>query len=513
VQRSINLILPFSALLLIWEWVGRNGWIGQGALPAPSQIISRYIIDWAEYPPHILATIHAALLGFLIGNAIAILAGVVFALFPTVANIFGGVNLAIFALPPIAIVPILVLMLPGIWPRVVLAAIGCYFPTMTNTVLGLRGADVGTIDLVRAYGGGKWKQLKFVRLQSAFPFILSGLKVGAPSAVLGSILGEFGGGSRWGLGAYLLGSLGKSDPARLWGIGLTATLVAGVAYFLFDAFAHRMTSVLRSGNLPTSASVGEPPQSRFGRFWVQVSAVFLPFLLWWAAVHLLPVPELIAKSPIAVLHYLFGSPQSQEARGQLASALMETVPIALFGLICGLCCAFLLAAFSILIPQLFRVLLPFALVTQTMPLVALTPLVILVFGRTTVMTLVITVSVTFFPAFATMAQGLASVSKSALDLARAYGATWWKAMYLITVPAALPHLFAAARLAVSRALLGVMIAEWLATGLGLGNLLNESRGMLDYDMIWTVAVVTVMLSAGFYFIVSIVERSVLKKMG
>ncbi len=54
------------------------------------------------------------------------------------------------------------------------------------------------------------------------------------------------------------------------------------------------------------------------------------------------------------------------------------------------------------------------------------------------------------------------------------------------------------RLTAPRALLGVMIAEWLATGRGLGNLLNQSRGYLDFGMIWTVAAVSVLLSVGFY---------------
>ncbi len=65
----------------------------------------------------------------------------------------------------------------------------------------------------------------------------------------------------------------------------------------------------------------------------------------------------------------------------------------------------------------------------------------------------------------------------------------------------------------SRALLGVMIAEWLATGTGLGNLLNQSRGYLDYGMIWTVAAVSVLLSVVFYQIVVLVERWLLARLG
>jgi sulfonate transport system permease protein len=68
-------------------------------------------------------------------------------------------------------------------------------------------------------------------------------------------------------------------------------------------------------------------------------------------------------------------------------------------------------------------------------------------------------------------------------------------------------------LTVPRALLGVMIAEWLATGKGLGNLLDQSRGYLDYGMIWTVAAVSVLLSIIFYQLVVYTERKVLDKLG
>ena len=84
---------------------------------------------------------------------------------------------------------------------------------------------------------------------------------------------------------------------------------------------------------------------------------------------------------------------------------------------------------------------------------------------------------------------------------------------MVTIPASLPYLFAATRLTVPRALLGVMIAEWLATGKGLGNLLNQSRGYLDYGMIWSVAAVSVLVSVILYQIVVFAERRVLHRFG
>ena len=81
--------------------------------------------------------------------------------------------------------------------------------------------------------------MRWVRLRSSLPALLGGLRVAAPNAVLGAILAEFGSGARWGLGTYLLGSLGRADPARLWGIGLVATAIAGIAYGIVALIAAR----------------------------------------------------------------------------------------------------------------------------------------------------------------------------------------------------------------------------------------------------------------------------------
>ena len=155
-------------------------------------------------------------------------------------------NIAVFALPPIAVAPILVLTLQGVAPRVVMSALGVYFVTMTATVVGLSQYDTRSADVARAYGGGNWLAMKLVRLRGAVPDILGGLRIAAPNAVLGAILVEFGGGGRWGLGAYLLGSLGRGEPSRLWGIGLVTTLIAGLSYAVF-ALVSRPASSARPG--------------------------------------------------------------------------------------------------------------------------------------------------------------------------------------------------------------------------------------------------------------------------
>ncbi len=358
--------------------------------------------------------------------------------------------------------------------------------------------------------GARQRSCVGFRLRSSLPALLGGLRVAAPNAVLGAMLAEFGSGARWGLGTYLLASLGRGEPDRLWGIGLTATAVAGLAYAIPALLGARLIGRTRAvtiaaGAMPRETTVSGRP--RAGRILLVIGSIGAPFLLWWALVAWSGLPAMIVKSPWGVLEYLFAGPAAESARDRLLAALSETLPFALIGIALGLLFAFLLASLGFVLPALVRGLLPIALVTQSMPLVALTPLLVLLLGRGVAVTIAITISVTFFPAFVTLAQGLATVSRAAFELVRAYGGSRLKELRLVGVPASLPYLFAAARLTVPRALLGVMIAEWLATGGGLGGLLNQSRGYLDYAMIWTVAAVSVIVSVLLYQLVAVAEMA------
>lgn len=502
------------ALLLLWEIAGQLKWVGDGALPAPTAVLQQLYLDRDDYPAHIWGTLRTAFLGFLVGNAVAVSMGLLFVWYRPAERIMSGINLTLFAMPAIALVPILVIALEGDTPRIVLAALSVYYPTMIATVLGLTQLDARFVDLVRVYGGGAWAVLRYARLRSGLPTVLAGLRVAAPAAVLGSLLAEFGSGGNAGLGTYLIGSLGRGDPARLWGIGLAATAISGLAYFFVDLVARRFAGNTLSVSTPVGSNSSPKAEPLASRWAMAAAAVAMPFVFWWAVVHLfqtLGVSDIVLRDPAGVFEHLFTSENSAERLARLASALAETLPFTLLGMVAGLLAAFGLAVASTLWKGLGRTLLPLSLVTQSMPLVALTPVVVLVFGRGMSSIMVITVSVTFFPAFVTIAQGLALVPTTVQEFVRAYGGNRWQQLQLIAIPWSVPYLCAAARLAAPRAFLGVMIAEWLATGTGIGNLLNESRGMLAFGMIWSVAVVAIVIAVSLNGLVALIERFVLKR--
>ena len=515
-QRHATL-LGLLLLGLAWEVAGRLGWVGDGALPAPSQIARQAWADRSDYPAHIAGTLRTAAAGFAIGCAVAIALGLAYVRWPRLQRAMAGVDVTVFAMPAIALVPILIIALPGDAPRVVLAALSVYYPVMVAVVLGLRQTDARLIDLVRVYGGGEAAAMRWVRLRGGLPTLLSGLRVAAPAAVLGSLLAEFGSGASAGLGTYLIGSLGRADPARLWGIGLAATALSALAYLAVDLIAARYAGHTVAASTPLGTGGSDDAANVRPAGWTShgltLLAFALPFLLWevgtWG-LRLTEVSEVVYRDPLGVLRHLLWDETAAENRASLASALSQTLPYALGGMALGLAVAFALAIVSLLWPPLGATLLPLSLVSQSMPLVALTPLVVLVFGRDAAGILAITVSVTFFPAFVTIAQGLALVPPGLRDLVSAWGGHRGVWLRRVAVPWATPYLCAALRLAAPRALLGVMIAEWLATGTGLGNLLNEARGMMDYGTVWSVAVVSVAVAVALHAAAAAIERRVLR---
>ena len=507
-KRHLVTAALIAGLLIAWEVTGQMKLVAGGTLPAISAILSRLVAEFPEYLPHLAETLKTASTGFVIGNVIAVAAACLFCLFPLTERLFRGINITVFTVPPIALAPVLVIAMDGNAARITLAALLVYFPTMTAALTGLQTADPRAIDLVHAYGGGRFKALWLVRIRTALPAVLSGFQIAAPAAVLGAILAEFGSGARWGLGSFLLGSLGRAEPDRLWGIGLTATAISALGYVAAALAAKWVTGENRALSLTVSQVRSEPEQGRLHKAVMVVAALVFPFVVWQVLIWMSGLSPIIAKTPYGVFEYLFLGRGAESAQTRLLVALGETVPVTLLGMLVGLLFAFLLSLISFLSPTIMRAILPFALFTQTMPLVALTPLAVLIFGRGLTVTLVITTSVTFFAAFVVLAQGFAMIPKSAFDLVDAYGASVLQKLRLIAIPACGKWIFVAGRLALPKALLGVMIAEWLATGKGLGNLLNQSRGYLDYGMIWTVALVSILLSVALYQLAELAEKLV-----
>lgn len=238
-RSTIATISGFAGFLIIWQIVGMTIFAESRAIPPPTAILSQMAEDgWAFYGPNIETTAREAFWGWVYGNSIAIFLAIMFVAIPLIERFAMKLAIAAYCLPIIAIGPILQILFDGDTPKIILAAMTCFFTTLIGALVGLRSADPTSMDLVTAYGGGGWATMRKVRFKSALPSLFAGLRIAAPAAVLGAVIGEYLGGDS-GLGVSMIASQQALMIDRTWGIALVCTAMAGIAYGI-TAFVGRL---------------------------------------------------------------------------------------------------------------------------------------------------------------------------------------------------------------------------------------------------------------------------------
>jgi ABC-type nitrate/sulfonate/bicarbonate transport system permease component len=232
---------------------------------------------------------------------------------------------------------------------------------------------------------------------------------------------------------------------------------------------------------------------------------------WFAMLKAFHLDPLVAKSPADVWSYLVTGPAAQAHRDLVFAGLGRTLADAGLGFVAGLAAAVIVALTFVLARSVSHALLPLAVLVRSVPLVAMTPVLTLVFGRGILATTVISGIVVFFPALVTMTFGLRSASQQSADLCRAYGAGTWAVARKVMLPSALPALFASARIGVPGAVIGAMLAEWLATGQGLGYAMLQDANAFDYAHLWASVAMLTGVSVLLYNVIAVAESAVLAR--
>lgn len=223
-------VIGVVGLVAAWWVLAAVGAAG-GTIPSPPEVVATMWSDGsALYIPNFTVTARGALIGFLWGNGLAIGLAVLVVLIPPVEGLATQLAILSYCTPLLALGPIILVVFGGRTPTIFLAAMYCFFTTMVGTLAGLRSADRASLDLVEAYGGGRWQKFTKVQFFAAAPKTFAALKIAAPSAVLGAILGEYLGGVDSGIGVALTAAQTAYNVPRTWGMALAAAILAGAGY-------------------------------------------------------------------------------------------------------------------------------------------------------------------------------------------------------------------------------------------------------------------------------------------
>lgn len=240
-------------------------------------------------------------------------------------------------------------------------------------------------------------------------------------------------------------------------------------------------------------------------------ALVVVLLLWMFALWALDVTPYIGKGPLEVFDFLYLADEAAANRELVSLALSQTMIDAGIGFGFGLGIATLVSVLFTLSRSVESALMPIAMLLRSVPLIAMAPILILIFGRGEVTVAVMGAIVVLFPALVNIVFGLKSASAAMMDVATVYGASKLAALRFVAFPSSLPSFFAAVKISVPGAITGALLVEWLATGQGIGYAIISAIGRAKTNEVWAYVVVITLVSILLYNLVGLIESYVLKR--
>lgn len=501
----------WAVVIGLWELVGRTVLAGSYLIGVPSGIATKLIENAGVYGRALGYTTLEAASGYVLGNLAAILLALIVVLLPGLEQYVLRIALVVYCLPLVALGPLLRLTYgAGDGPQITLAALAVFYLTLVPLLVGLRAMPRTWLELTATYGRGRWSTLVTVRARSALPYLMAGLQVSVPAAFLGALVGEFTGAER-GLGVLSILAMRSLDTDGLWALMLLSTLVSLVGYGLIALLAKRVTT-LQPEVLLTPP--GTPPsRSRRWRWAQRLGAGALTtvavLIIWVGLFAVLNLNPFFAKRPWDVWQWLVTDSDAAAHRADIFVALGQTVAVTVPGYFAGLALGVLLAAVFTLSDRVRLALTPLAVALRCVPIIALAPLLVAALGRGAFGTAVVVAIMTFFPTLVSCLYGLRQLPGQVSDIFDTYATSSTRVLLLGRLPAMTPAFFAAARIAAPTAVLAATVAEWLATGNGLGNMMSVDAATSRYTSLWATVVVVTLLSLLAYMLVEWVESRVL----
>jgi NitT/TauT family transport system permease protein len=233
--------------------------------------------------------------------------------------------------------------------------------------------------------------------------------------------------------------------------------------------------------------------------------VLVGFLGFWElAVIVLGIPKIVLPLPSAVAVSLWEGFASGEYPWHLAVTFYEIIVGFLVGASGGLLLGFMIA----LSPLLERVFYPYVVAFQTIPKVAIAPIIVIWFGYGTMSKIVITATIGFFPVLANTIVGLRAAPTDQLEMLTAYTASRWQLFRMVRLPQALPYIFVGLDVAIVLSVIGAIVGEFVGAKAGLGFLILQKN--FNFDMAGTFAILLILsvVGVGLHWMVNWAQRRV-----
>lgn len=241
------------------------------------------------------------------------------------------------------------------------------------------------------------------------------------------------------------------------------------------------------------------------RNWLGLVSLLAGLLAWWAAARFGGLPSFILPSPVQVGMRFLNALED----GSLVRHAGVTLFEILTGLLAGALSATVLGYLVARSRALERVLAPYLVASQAIPLVAIAPLLVIWFGPGMFSKVLICALIVFFPVLVNTVVGVRAVPPALYNLMRSLRATRTQILWKLEAPASLPVFLGGLRVGATLSVIGAVVGELVGADMGLGFLINVGRGQYDTALVFVAIFTLVALALGLYSLVAWVERRLL----
>ena len=234
-------------------------------------------------------------------------------------------------------------------------------------------------------------------------------------------------------------------------------------------------------------------------------ATFCIFLLGWEAiVRGFVISKIVLPAPSAIAMAFWESAREGELHWHLAVTVYEVLAGFLVGSIGGLVLGFMVA----LSPLIERIFYPYVVAFQTVPKVAIAPIIVIWFGYGVASKVVITATIAFFPLLANTIMGLRAAPQDQIEMLVSCTASRWQVFRMVRLLQALPYIFVGLDVAIVLSVIGAIVGEFVGAKAGLGYLILQKNFNLDMTGTFAILIILSAIGVGLHAMIRLLQRRV-----
>ena len=261
-----------------------------------------------------------------------------------------------------------------------------------------------------------------------------------------------------------------------------------------------MTSSSETAGPPTDAARRRKVRALVDEIAVPTFAIVGLVAVWQLSVMVFEIPAYLLPSPFRILT------DSIEQAGTLGWHTLATLKTVLLGFLASVAISLPLAVFITSSKRVANTVYPILVLTQSIPKVALAPILVILLGTNELPRIVVTFLVAFFPLVIAVATGLSSVPGDLVELGRSYRGSAWQLLTRIRLPYAVPMIFSGLKVAVTLSVVGAVVAEFVNADAGLGYFIISSTAFFETGLAYAALIILSLMGIVLFQLVVIAER-------